>query len=398
MVVPEATELTAENVKVGLSAEFEREIDEDDVLSFARNSGDYNPLHVDSGYARTTNFHSRIVHGAFQVALASAMLGMRLPGRNVLLGAINCRFMSPLYFPTRVRVRGEITSWHLPSLSGNLKVIIQEVTTHVPTAEISLNFTFHQDHREQAHVSSPYQKPRDVSGRKIVLVTGAAGGIGSAIVSTIMKEHFVLGMTNRQSLDDGLTAAGNMSELQANICSPELEDRIKEALGNNTLYGIVHAAWPGAPHGGLLGTPDDIIEHQLSFGTTHIIRLARILVSCASPEGGRFVALGSLQGSQKPVSTLSTYSLGKAAMEHTVKLLAPELARKKITINAVCPSFVPVGMHKHSNDRQVMKEAALVPMGRLCQPDDIASMVEYLMSPQASFVSGQIMSLSGAQL
>jgi NAD(P)-dependent dehydrogenase (short-subunit alcohol dehydrogenase family)/acyl dehydratase len=398
MIPPEATVLTAENVKVGLSAEFEREIDEEDILSFAHNSGDYNPLHVDSKYARTTNFHNRIVHGAFQVALASAMLGMRLPGRNVLLGAVNGRFMSPLYFPSRVRVRGEITSWHPPSLSGNLKVIIQEVATHIPTAEVSLNFTFHQDHQERAHLPSPDQKPQELSGRKIILVTGAAGGIGAALVSAITKKHFVLGMTNRVSLDEGLTAAGNVNELQADISSPGLEERVKAALGNNTLYGIVHAAWPGAPHGGLLGTPDDIIEHQLSFGTTHIIRLARILVSCASSEGGRFVALGSLQGSQKPVSTLSTYSLGKAALEHTVKLLAPELARKKITINAVCPSFVPVGMHKQSNDLQVMKETARVPMGRLCQPDDIASMVEYLLSPQASFVSGQIMSLSGAQL
>ena len=398
MMVPEATELTAENVKVGLSAEFEREINEEDILSFAHNSGDYNPLHIDSRYARTTNFHNRIVHGAFQVALASAMLGMHLPGRNVLLGAVNGRFMSPLYFPSRVRVRGEITSWHLPSLSGNLKVIIQEVTTHIPTAEVSLNFTFHQDRQERADVQFTYQKPHEVNGRKIVLVTGASGGIGAAIVSAITKKHFVFGMTNRQSLDQALKATGNVTEFQADISSPELEERVKAALGNNTLYGIVHAAWPGAPHGGLLATSDDILEHQLLFGTTHVIRLARILVSCASPEGGRFVALGSLQGSQKPVSTLSPYSLGKAAMEHTVKLLAPELARKKITINAVCPSFVPVGMHKHSNDRQVMKETALVPMGRLCQPDDISNMVEYLMSPQASFVSGQIMSISGAQL
>jgi 3-oxoacyl-[acyl-carrier protein] reductase len=398
MILPEATKLTAENVKVGLSAEFEREIHEEDILSFAHNSGDYNPLHVDTDYARTTNFQNRIVHGAFQVALASAMLGMRLPGRNVLLGAINSRFMSPLYFPTRVRVRGEITSWHLASLSGNLKVIIQDAATHTPTAEISLNFTFHQDRQERTDVPSSYQKHDEVGGRKTVLVTGASGGIGAAIVSAITKEHFVVGMTNRQPLQENLRASAKVNELQANISSPDLEEKVKAALSNNTLYGIVHAAWPGAPNGGLLGSPDDVIEHQLSFGTTHIIRLARILVSCASSEGGRFIAIGSLHGSQKPVSTMSTYSLAKAAMEHTIKLLAPELARKKITINAVCPSFVPVGMHKNSNDRQVMKETALVPMGRLCQPDDITSMVEYLMSPQASFVSGQIMSLSGAQL
>ena len=62
--------LRAEELRVGLSAEFEREITEADVLRFAELSGDLNPLHVDPAYARDTNYKQRIVHGAFQVGLA----------------------------------------------------------------------------------------------------------------------------------------------------------------------------------------------------------------------------------------------------------------------------------------------------------------------------------------
>lgn len=65
-------------------------------------SGDANPLHVDSEYACQSNFAGRVVHGAFQVALASALIGMRLPGRNVLLGSANAKFPAPLYYPCRV--------------------------------------------------------------------------------------------------------------------------------------------------------------------------------------------------------------------------------------------------------------------------------------------------------
>ena len=110
------------------------------------------------------------------------------------------------------------------------------------------------------------------------------------------------------------------------------------ALRDEPLFGVVHAAWPGVPHGGLLQAPDEAIRQQLDFGTTQTVRLARFLYAHAGPAGGRLVALGSIFGSQKPTLTLAPYSLGKAALEATVRLLAPELARKQVAVNAVCPS------------------------------------------------------------
>ena len=118
----------------------------------------------------------------------------------------------------------------------------------------------------------------------------------------------------------------------------------------------------------------------------------------APAEGGRFVALGSSFGSRNPLLSLAAYSLGKAALEHTVALLAPELARKRITINSICPTFVPAGMNESVSDTQRRKEEAQVPMGRLCLPEDIVGIVQYLLSPSAAFVSGQDIGLSGAQL
>ena len=84
-VFPEAKVFAAEDLRVGLRAEFEREISEADILAFAANSGDANPLHVDAAYASGTAYGGRLVHGAFQVGLASALIGMHLPGRSVLL-------------------------------------------------------------------------------------------------------------------------------------------------------------------------------------------------------------------------------------------------------------------------------------------------------------------------
>ena len=102
-----------DDLRTGLEAEFERDITADDVTAFAELSGDWNPLHTDEVYAAQTNYGGRIVHGAFQVALASAMAGMYLPGRQVVVGSFQCRFPAPLRYPSRVRVHGEITAWVL---------------------------------------------------------------------------------------------------------------------------------------------------------------------------------------------------------------------------------------------------------------------------------------------
>jgi beta-ketoacyl ACP reductase len=110
------------------------------------------------------------------------------------------------------------------------------------------------------------------------------------------------------------------------------------------------------------------------------------------------VVIGSTYGTLKPVMNVAAYSLGKAAMEHAVRLLAPELGSKGISINAVLPSFMPVGMNNARTRHVILTETAKVPLGRLCGPDDVAGTVEYLLSEQGGYVSGQILPLTGGQL
>jgi NAD(P)-dependent dehydrogenase (short-subunit alcohol dehydrogenase family) len=95
---------------------------------------------------------------------------------------------------------------------------------------------------------------------------------------------------------------------------------------------------------------------------------------------------------------VGAYSLAKSALEETIKLLAPELARRKVTANAVCPSLVVAGMNAQVGDLQLKREAALIPMGRVCGTGDVVDVVRFLLSSSASFVSGQSIVLSGAQL
>ncbi len=393
---PEPTTWRGEDLRVGLIAEFERDVTEADILDFARNSGDHNPLHVDAAYAAASNYGARIAHGAFQVGLASALVGMHLPGRLVLLGSVNARFPAPLFFPCRVSVRGEVTAWDLGLNAGQLRVTVSEASSKAPTAEIVMGFTLHEPRARQ----EPSARAAADLGASApaVLLTGASGGIGAVLARALSARHLVLALSHRRPLDDGLLASPNVVAVRSDLAGLTLEEDVRAALGGRPLYGVVHAAWPGAPHGGLLQCPDDVLRQQLAFGGAHLIRLARLLFSCVGEGGGRLVALGSIVGSAKPALSLAAYSLGKGVLENTVRLLAPEMARKQVTVNAVCPSFLAVGINGRADERQQKIEAARVPLGRVCTPEDVCAAAEYLLSPGGAFVSGQILGLTGGQL
>jgi len=397
-VALEPKAIAADDLRVGLAAEYECEIGESDVLGFAASSGDFNPLHVDSEFARQSRFSQCIVHGAFQIGLASALVGMHLPGRDVLLGSVNARFLSPLYFPCRVRVNGEITAWNLESRAGSVRVTVRDVSSHLPVSEVTMAFTLQAGSQPRstvaAHPSRP-PAPALSAGKKIVILTGASGGIGATLLNALAEEYAVVAMVHSHGLQE---PPASVSEVQADFSVPGWEQTLEECLGGRPLYAIVHCAWAGMPRGGLLNSDLRLIEQQLAFGTAHVVRLARLLFRLADAEGGRMVALGSAAGHHKPALGLGAYSLAKAALEDTLRLLAPELARRQISINAVCPAFVPAGMNAQADDLQMKREAALIPMGRLCQPRDIVEAVRYLLSPAASFISGQSILLSGAQL
>ncbi len=390
--------IAAGDLRVGLTAEYEREIEESDVLGFAANSGDFNPLHVDPAFAQRSRYAQCIVHGAFQIGLASALIGMHLPGRDVLLGSVNARFLAPLYFPSRVRVSGEITAWNPASLAGSVRVMVSELASLAPASEITMAFTLQAGNTEPRTGAAQQSRPVETAfstDRKIVLLTGASGGVGTALLHALAEEFSVLALVHRHPLQEKPPHA---VEVQADIIAPGWEQILTERLGAHPLYGIVHCAWAGMPKGGLLQSDPRLIEQQLAFGTSHVVRLARLLFGLVGSDGGRMVALGSVAGHYKPALGLGAYSLAKSALEDTLRLLAPEMARKKISINAVCPTFVAAGMNAQADDLQIKRERALIPIGRLCETGDIVGAVRYLLSPAASFISGQSIVLSGAQL
>ena len=98
-----------EDLVVGMTAAYEHVVTEQDVVHFADISGDYNPVHLDEDYARTTRFKGRIVHGMLSASFLSTTIASRLPGPGSIYLTQNLSFRAPVRIGDRVEARVTVT-------------------------------------------------------------------------------------------------------------------------------------------------------------------------------------------------------------------------------------------------------------------------------------------------
>ncbi len=96
--------------KVGDSVSVSKTITDEDIHQFSTLSGDYNPLHLDDEYAKTTRFARRIGHGMLTAALISTLIGNHLPGRGALYLGQTLKFVAPVYPGDTITATGTITN------------------------------------------------------------------------------------------------------------------------------------------------------------------------------------------------------------------------------------------------------------------------------------------------
>ncbi|MHA1379639.1 MAG: MaoC family dehydratase [Candidatus Helarchaeota archaeon] len=100
--------MTYDSINVGDKAFFTKTVTQTDDAMFAGISGDFNPVHIDEEYAKTTMFKTRIVHGAYTVSLISAVIGMKLPGPGCIYGSQTIKFTNPVHFGDTVTAVAEV--------------------------------------------------------------------------------------------------------------------------------------------------------------------------------------------------------------------------------------------------------------------------------------------------
>jgi len=107
-MIEEAVEYRFEDIVIGMKKRFPITVNETMVEEFAKISGDYNPLHVNEEYARSTKFGKRICHGMLMASFFSKLIGMHLPGKNSLYFSQSLNFLAPCHTDDEITIEGEV--------------------------------------------------------------------------------------------------------------------------------------------------------------------------------------------------------------------------------------------------------------------------------------------------
>jgi 3-hydroxybutyryl-CoA dehydratase len=98
-----------DELQIGEEASFTKTITETDVYLFAGISGDFNPMHVNEEFAKTTPFKTRIAHGVLPQSLIAPVLGTKLPGLGTVAVEISCRFKAPTFFGDTITAKATVS-------------------------------------------------------------------------------------------------------------------------------------------------------------------------------------------------------------------------------------------------------------------------------------------------
>jgi 3-oxoacyl-[acyl-carrier protein] reductase len=235
------------------------------------------------------------------------------------------------------------------------------------------------------------------------LVTGGSGGIGAAIARRLAADgHAVLVHANRNLasaqavVDDILTAGGQAQAVTFDLTDAAATRAAVEALVEAEPIQIlvnnagIHAdaAFPALSQEQWAS----VIDVSLN-GFFHVTQA--LVMPMIRKRWGRIINLSSvaaITGNRGQVN----YSAAKGAINAATKSLAIELASRGITVNAVAPGIIATAMTEGTFDADMI--ARMVPMKRAGSADEVASLVSFLASREAAYITGQIISINGGMI
>jgi ketoreductase len=250
---------------------------------------------------------------------------------------------------------------------------------------------------------------------RVAVVTGATSGIGLAVTTSFAQRgvHVFICARHRDSLArtvEEFRSAG--LEVQGAVCDVTSTSDVRTFVGAAVdRYGpvdiLVNNA--GRSGGGVTARIDDQLWFDvINTNLNSVFLMSREVLTTGgmlANGAGRIVNIASTGGKQGVVLG-APYSASKHGVVGFTKALGLELAKTGITVNAVCPGYVETPMAQqvrahyadiwHTTEQEVLDRFnAKIPLGRYTDPDEVAGMVEYLVSPAAAPVTAQALNVCG---
>ena len=235
---------------------------------------------------------------------------------------------------------------------------------------------------------------------KKALVTGAAGGIGQAIAARLCRDGYHVILNCFHSTEAAAQLCGRLNA-EKSSCAEVVRADVSDFMQTETMFRdageidlLVNNA--GVAQQKLFtDLTEDDWQRMISVDVTGVFHCCRFaLPAMIRRKSGRIINISSMWG-QVGASCEVHYSAAKAAVIGLTKALAKEVGPSGITVNCIAPGVIDTPMNAAFGPETMRELTEETPLCRLGTPEDIAAAVSFLASPEAGFITGQVLGVNG---
>lgn len=390
-----------EDIFIGQKESLSHKVTQSDIEKFVDLSGDDNKLHVNKEFAAKTSFKKPVVHGMIGASFISTIIGTKIPGDGALWFSQTLEFLLPVRVGDEITVTAEVTKKSDRDRTIELNVEIQNQNRQVVTRGISKVKVL----EELVEAVETLKKETE---KKVALVVGATGGIGSAVAcqlaedgyDVILNYHSNKEKANRLKREIEEQTQSKAYAIQADINDErDIENLVEQAM--REVYRIdcfVNCASTPIPPINVTELNYSDFEKQMDLNIKiNLSFIKKLLPQMIERKNGKIITVGSLF-SDKPNPNLVHYATAKAALEGFTRAMAFELAPKGIRVNMVSPSMIATDLTADIPEKMKLLSAMQTPLRRLATPEDVAGAVSFLASEKSDYLSGEVIRINGGQL
>lgn len=241
-----------------------------------------------------------------------------------------------------------------------------------------------------------------VEGKR-ALVTGGSRGIGSAIAKRLAADGADVAITyaSNRSAADATVAAIKANGRKGFAFQADAGDAASQRAGFEAAIEALGSVDILVHNAGVTGAATIDQDTDEAFDHIFAVNVRGIHVGTRAalphmPDGSRIILIGSIGGAAAPFPGLSTYSASKAALAGFARGWARDLAARRILVNVVHPGPIDTDMAPTGDAGEMFRQA--VPLGRFGTVEELAGSVAFLAGPDASFITGTVITVDGGML